>query len=136
MTKVKCPDDCVIEPENLRTNGVIVDKEIDFITGETSTRNYCCRCGKELEEVDYGFRMIRFDKEMLPQIFKERNVAMEIKKGLPKDAELADTDITEDEIHFYFKSSEWNQTNLDESVEEIVLEVKDHDLEELEGVEE
>jgi len=132
MTKVKCPNDCLIEPNSLRTNGKIVEKEIEFIDGKKSERNYCCRCGTELEEVDFGFRMVRLDKIAVPDIFKESDVATEVTKGLPKDAELSDIEITDREIQLYFKSFEWEQTDLEKPVDEIEIELKDHPIEEVE----
>jgi len=135
MNKVKCPNDCKIETNLLadsNSNSKIVDEKIEFITGETSTRNYCCRCGTELEEVDFGFRVAKLSKTELPSMFKERDVATKITKGLPKDAELADISFDDEHLNLYFKSTKWNQTNLEEPVKEIELEFKDYSLKAIE----
>lgn len=135
MNKVKCPNNCKIETSQVTDcswDGKIVDKEIEFITGKTSTRNYCCKCGSELEEVDFGFRVVKFSKKVLPRIFEERDVATEVTKGLPKDAELADISLDNKHLNLYFKSTKWEQTDLDKRVKEIELEFTDHSLEEVE----
>lgn len=49
---VKCPNGCLISTGV--TSATIVPKEIQFVTGETSERNYCENCGAELDEVEDG----------------------------------------------------------------------------------
>jgi len=105
MNKVKCPNNC---------------------------KNYCCKCGSELEEVDFGFRVVKFSKKVVPKILKERDVATEVTKGLPKDAELADILLDNEHLNLYFKSTKWEQTDLDKRVKEIELEFTDYSLEEVE----
>lgn len=125
--KVKCPNGHKIEPQS--RDPLVAEKNWETVFGETYERNYCRECGEKLEEIDSGYRVVKIDKEILPSLFIESDLATQVTNGLPKDAEFVDFGTDENHLLFYFSSTEWVATNLSENVKEIEVEFTDHEVE-------